>query len=78
MIEQAEARGELEPGMTIVEATSGNTGIGLALIAAVKGYRLILTMPDTMSLERQQTFEAFAENWVIVNQKDSDFHVNAL
>ena len=54
MVEEAERRGVLEPGGTIVEPTSGNTGIGLAIAAAVKGYRLILTMPDDMSVERQR------------------------
>jgi cysteine synthase A len=59
MLEDAERRGVLRPGATIVEPTSGNTGVGLAMAAAVKGYRLILTMPDDMSLERQRLFARF-------------------
>jgi len=59
MVEDAERRGVLKPGATIVEPTSGNTGIGLAMVAAVKGYRLILTMPDDMSVERQRLLSRF-------------------
>src|SRR5438477_9118651 len=59
MLEDAERRGVLRPGATIVEPTSGNTGIGLAMVAAVKGYRLILTMPDDMSVERQRLLSRF-------------------
>jgi cysteine synthase A len=59
MVEEAERRGALKPGGTIVEPTSGNTGIGLAMAAAVKGYRLILTMPDDMSVERQRLLARF-------------------
>ena len=59
MVEQAERDGILKPGATIVEPTSGNTGVGLALVAALKGYKLILTMPETMSIERRRLVAAY-------------------
>jgi cysteine synthase A len=63
MVEAAEADGTLKPGGTIIEPTSGNTGIGLAMVAAVKGYRLILVMPDSMSVERRRLMQAYGASF---------------
>ena len=65
MIERAEQRGDIKPGDTLIEATSGNTGIALAMVAAIKGYRMILVMPEDLSLERAQTMRAYGAELVL-------------
>tara|TARA_R110002049_G_scaffold49267_16_gene141208 strand:+ start:520 stop:1416 length:897 start_codon:yes stop_codon:yes gene_type:complete len=70
MIAQAEARGEIQPGDTLIEATSGNTGIALAMAAAIRGYKMILIMPSHMSLERKQAMSAYGAQLVEVSQEE--------
>ncbi len=66
MIERAERRGEIQPGDTLIEATSGNTGIALAMVAAIRGYRMVLVMPDNLSVERRQAMKAYGAELVLV------------
>ena len=70
MIEGAEKKGKIKPGDTIVEATSGNTGIALAMVCAIKGYKLILIMPDNMSLERRASMIAYGAEIILVSEAD--------
>ena len=71
MIARAEARGDIKPGDTLIEATSGNTGIALAMAAAVRGYRMILVMPENQSVERRQTMQAFGAELVLTPREGS-------
>ncbi|TQV64669.1 MAG: cysteine synthase CysM [Halothiobacillaceae bacterium] len=68
MIEHAERRGEIRPGDTLIEATSGNTGIALAMAAAIRGYRMVLIMPDNLSIERRQVMRAYGAELILVTQ----------
>jgi S-sulfo-L-cysteine synthase (O-acetyl-L-serine-dependent) len=68
MIARAELRGEIKPGDTLIEATSGNTGIALAMAAAIKGYRMLLIMPDNLSIERRQSMKAYGAELVLVTK----------
>lgn len=70
MIRHAEERGEIKPGDTLIEATSGNTGIALAMAAAIRGYRMVLIMPENMSVERQASMRAFGAEIVLVTRKE--------
>ena len=71
MILQAESRGEIKPGDTLIEATSGNTGIALAMVAAIKGYRMILIMPDNMTDERKAAMTAYGAQLILVSEEAS-------
>lgn len=70
MIEDAEKNGKLKPGMMIIEPTSGNTGIGLAMVGAAKGYPVTLVMPETMSIERRKLMQAYGANLVLTPGAD--------
>ena len=78
MIQQAEARGEIKPGDTLIEATSGNTGIALAMAAAIKGYRMVLIMPEDLSIERAQTMKAFGAELLLTPKSGGIEHARDL
>ncbi|MCW8899440.1 MAG: cysteine synthase CysM [Gammaproteobacteria bacterium] len=70
MIQHAESRGEISPGDTLIEATSGNTGIALAMVAAIKGYRMVLIMPDNLSVERRSSMLSYGAELILVTQEE--------
>ncbi|MDF1763622.1 MAG: pyridoxal-phosphate dependent enzyme, partial [Oleibacter sp.] len=71
MIQRAEARGDIRPGDTLIEATSGNTGIALAMAAAIMGYKMILIMPDNATMERRWAMEAYGAELILVDREAS-------
>lgn len=71
MIQHAEYRGEISPGDTLIEATSGNTGIALAMVAAIKGYKMVLIMPDNLSIERRASMKAYGAELILVTKEES-------
>jgi len=71
MIERAERRGDIRPGDTLIEATSGNTGIALAMAAAIRGYRMVLIMPDNLSIERRQSMKAYGAELILVSKAEA-------
>jgi cysteine synthase B len=78
MIQRAEERGEIQPGDTLIEATSGNTGIALAMAAAIKGYRMVLIMPEDLSIERVQTMKAFGAELILTPKSGGMEHARDL
>lgn len=78
MIRRAEERGDIKPGDTLIEATSGNTGIALAMAAAIKGYRMVLVMPEDLSIERAQTMKAFGAELVLTPKSGGMEHARDL